>query len=121
MSPIATAASPRRAETGQASVETVALLPLVLVILAVAFQLLIAGRTVWHARVAARAAARAHALGEDGGAAARAHLPAGLERGLRVRESPDGDVRVTVHIPAVIRALDLGHLSATAHFERQDQ
>ena len=34
------------------------------------------------------------------------------QRGLRVRESPDGDVRVTVHIPAVIRALDLGHLSA---------
>ena len=40
-----------------------ALLPAVLVILALACQALLAGQAVWEARVAARAAARAHAFG----------------------------------------------------------
>jgi hypothetical protein len=96
-------------------------LPLVAVVLALAVQALLAGRTFWQARVAARAAARAHALGADSRAAAVAHLPAGLERDLQVRDSTNGDVRVTVRIPAVIPALDLGHVSASSYFHPQDQ
>lgn len=109
----------RGSEAGQAAVELVALLPLVALILAAAGQALIAGRTLWEARVAARAAARAHAVGHDVRAAAVAHLPSGLEHDLRVRASAGGDVRVTVRVPALIPALDLGHLSASAHFEAQ--
>jgi hypothetical protein len=101
-------------------VELVALLPLVAVLLGIALQFVLAGQAVWHARVAARAAARAHALGEDARAAALAHLPATLERGLRVRESAGGDVRVSIRIPAVLHAVRPGRATATARFERQD-
>jgi len=97
----------------------VALLPLALLLLAGAFQFVLAGEALWHARVAARAAARAQAVGADPRAAARAHLPARLERALRVRSSDAGDVRVSIHVPTVLGALDLGRVSATAHFERQ--
>lgn len=100
--------------------ELVALLPLVALVLAIAWQFVLAGQAVWQARVAARAAARALAVGGSPLAAARAHLPEGLERDLRVRARPAGDVRVTVRIPAVLHALRLGHVSASAHFDPQD-
>ena len=63
-----------RSESGQAAVELVVLLPLIVAILALALQALLAGQAVWEARAAARAAARAHAVGADAAAAARAHL-----------------------------------------------
>ena len=88
-------------------------------VLAVAYQALLAGQAVWEARVAARAAARAHAFGADAAAAARSHLRPALERGLRVRAGEDGDVRVSVRIPAVLPAIRLGRASATAHFRPQ--
>ncbi len=108
-----------RGVAGQASVEFVVLLPVIVVVLAVAYQALIAGQAVWEARVAARAAARAHAFGADAAAAARSHLRPALERGLRVRAGEGGDVRVSVRIPAVLPALHLGRASATAHFRPQ--
>ncbi len=107
------------AEAGQASVEFVALLPLLALVLAAAWQFVLAGDAVWHARVAARAAARAQAVGADPGAAALAHLPARLEHALRVRVADGGDVRVSIRVPAVLGALDLGRVSASAHFEAQ--
>jgi hypothetical protein len=106
-------------QRGQASAEFVALLPLALLVLAGAFQFVLAGEALWHARVAARAAARAQAVGTDPRAAARAHLPTRLEHSLRVRSSDDGDVSVSIHVPTVLGALDIGRVSATAHFERQ--
>src|SRR6476659_1951388 len=60
-----------RGEAGQASVELVVLLPMIAVILAVAWQALLAGEALWQARASARAAARANAIGADAGAAAR--------------------------------------------------
>src|ERR1700745_2056622 len=81
-----------REERGQAAVEFVAIVPLVIVILALAYQALLAGQAVWQARVAPRAAARANAFGADAAEAARAHLPARLERGLIVDADPNGDV-----------------------------
>jgi hypothetical protein len=104
---------------GQAAVELVALLPLVALVLALAVQCLVAGHAAWQARVAARAAARATAVGADPAGAARAHLPATLERGLQVNPSPQGDVRVSLRIPKVLPALDLGRVTATAHFRPQ--
>jgi uncharacterized protein (UPF0333 family) len=106
-------------ERGQASAEFVALLPLLVLLLAGAWQFVLAGDALWHARVAARAAARAQAVGADPRTAARAHLPAGLEHALRVRAGTDGDVRVSLHVPTVLGVLDLGRVSATAHFEAQ--
>src|SRR5690349_1493641 len=55
---------------GQASVEFVVLLPVILVVLAVGYQAVLAGQAIWEVRVAARAAARANSLGGDAAAAA---------------------------------------------------
>jgi hypothetical protein len=109
-----------RAPAGQAAVELVAVLPAVLAILAVAWQALLAGQAVWEVRVAARAAARANAVGGDARAAARAHLRPGLEPGLKVEAAADGDVRVSVRIPTVVPAIDLGRATATSHFRPQN-
>jgi hypothetical protein len=104
---------------GQAAVELVALLPLIALLLALAYQALLAGQAAWEAHVAARAAARANAVGGGAAAAARAHLPTGLEDGLRVHATPAGDVRVSVQIPRVVPTLSLGRVAATAHFRPQ--
>ena len=92
-----------RAEGGQASVELVAMLPVVLLIGAVVWQLALAGHTAWTCAHAARAAARAEAVGRDGRAAARSALPDGLERGLRVSRRGDGRVSVKVRVPLLLR------------------
>ena len=92
-----------RAEDGQASVELVAVLPVVLLIGAVLWQLAITGHAAWMCAHAARAAARAEAVGRDGRAAARSVLPKALERGLRVRRREGGGVRVSVRIPLLLR------------------
>lgn len=107
------------ASGGQASVELVVVLPLVVVVLAGAYQAVLAGEAVWQSRVAARAAARAHAVGADPGAAARDHLPARLERGLQVTAGGSGDVRVSVRIPAVFPSASVGRVGATSHFRPQ--
>ncbi|HEU0025119.1 MAG TPA: hypothetical protein VFQ12_10825, partial [Thermoleophilaceae bacterium] len=65
-------------EAGQASVELVAALPLVLLAAAVAWQLALSGHTAWLCAHAARAAARADAVGRSAGAAARSALPLSL-------------------------------------------
>jgi len=91
---------------------------LVVVVLAIAYQALLAGQALWEVRVASRAAARAHSLGADPAAAARARLRSGLERGLRVR-AQEGDVRVSVRVPTVIPTVRLGRVAATSHFRPQ--
>ena len=108
-----------RSARGQASVELVALLPVVLLIVAFAWQAVLAGQAVWNARVAARAAARAHSFGAEPTDAARAHLPRRLERGLRVTTPAEGDVRVSIRIPAAFGLLRLGRVGATSHFRPQ--
>jgi len=116
------AVTPRRRlalADGQAAVELVALLPLAALVVAIAWQLAIAGHAAWAAAGAARAAARAHAVGLDSRAAARAALPRRLERRLRVDERADGEVRVRVTIPAVLPHVRLGTTTATARFEPQ--
>ena len=92
-----------RSETGQASVETVAVVPLVLVAAAVAWQLCLTGHTLWLCANAARAAARADLVGESPVRAARSALPRSLERELSVRRTDRG-VRVRVRLPLLARA-----------------
>jgi hypothetical protein len=108
------------AERGQASVELVALLPLVAVLAAVLWQSIVAGQAVWLAGSAARAAARAGAVGTDPGAAARRVLPERLERGLVVtRVDGARGVRVAIRIPAIVGGGGLGTVSARAALQDQ--
>lgn len=110
---------PLRSCDGQASVELVALLPLVGVLVALLWQALLAGEAVWLSGGAARAAARAAALGEDPARAARGVLPRRFAHGLRVRRATDGEVAVAVAIPSLFGAGALGSTTARARFEAQ--
>jgi hypothetical protein len=85
-------------ERGQASVELVAVLPAVLLVGAVVWQLALAGHAAWLTANAARAAARAELVGRSANAAARSALPASLERGLEVKRLGKGQVRVSTRI-----------------------
>ncbi|HWI08348.1 MAG TPA: hypothetical protein VNT54_12645 [Solirubrobacteraceae bacterium] len=109
-----------RAEHGQATVELVALLPLMAVLAGILWQVVIAGQTVWLSGSAARAAARAGAVGADPGAAARRVLPPRLERGLVVRRMPSGGgVRVAIGVPAIVGRGRLATVSARARLQEQ--
>ena len=91
-----------------------ALLPVVAGVLLVAWQLVVAGDARSSAGVAARAAARAVAVGADPRRAARDQLPERLRRGLRVRVGSGGSVTVSVRVPALAAPLDLGRVRAEA-------
>lgn len=89
-------------ERGQASVELVAAVPLALLAGALAWQLALAGHTLWLCAHAARAAARADSVGRSPREAARSALPASLEKGLRVERLAGGGVRVSLRVPVVL-------------------
>ncbi len=109
-----------RVQDGQASVELVALLPLLAVVAALLWQAVVAGQAVWLAGTAARAAARAEAVGADAPAAARRVLTARLGRSAQVTAARDGAVTVRVRIPAVVgRDRSLGSFSTRARFAAQ--
>jgi hypothetical protein len=112
--------SRRRGESGQAGVELVAVLPLTAAVLAIAWQAVVAGHAAWAAAVAARAGARAAAVGGDPAAVARARLGAPLARDAVVRARADGHVSVSVPIPVVVPALDLGRVTGEGSFRPQD-
>jgi TadE-like protein len=108
----------RTRERGQATVETVGVLPLVVLLGFAVWQGAVAGQAMWMAGAAARAAARAEALGFDPAPAARAVLTPRLEDGLRV-SAQDGGVRITLRIPAVVGGGSVGSTSAGARFVPQ--
>lgn len=105
-------------QRGQAAVELVAVLPLLVLIVLALWQLAVAGQAAWLAGAAARAAARAHAVGGDEGMAARGVLPSSLEHGLRVRARDDGSVALTLAVPSVVGGR-LTTISSRARFEPQ--
>src|SRR5690242_2361153 len=109
----------REGERGQASVELVALLPLLVALGFAVWQAAVAGQAMWLAGSAARAAARAQALGGDPAPAARAVLPSRLEDGLQVRPRTYGGVSVTVRIPAVVGGGRMASTTARARFVLQ--
>jgi hypothetical protein len=101
-------------ERGQASVELIGALPLVLLAALVAWQLALAGHALWLCAQATRVAARAEAVGRDPRAAARSALPRRLERGLVVKRRREGGVEVELRVPIVLgRAV---RVSATSSF-----
>lgn len=91
----------RAGQTGQASIELIAAVPIALLVGAIAWQLALAGHTLWLTAHAARAAARADAVGREVRPAAASALPHGLTRGLRVHRLPAGGVRVRVRVPVL--------------------
>jgi hypothetical protein len=105
--------------SGQATVEFIALLPVLAALLLGLWQLALVGYAEWGASAAARAAARAAAVGGDATAAARSHLPASLRGGLEVQALEAGGVRVAVQIPRLPGVPRLGDARATGHFEPQ--
>ena len=111
---------PLRSRRGQATVELVALLPLIVAVLLAAWQVVLAAHTAWSARAAARAVARAHEVGGRELAAARAVLPPALDRRVTIAK-PDRDGRavVRVRVPSVLPGLHLGAVTAHAGFAPQ--
>jgi hypothetical protein len=115
----------RRGQDGQASVEMAALLPLVVLVGAVLWQAVVAGQALWLSGAAARAAARAAAVGGDAQAAARRALPPRLRHGLRVRHvggvrgGAAAGVRVAVRIPAVLTSGSIATIESRAAFPEQ--
>lgn len=99
-----TAPAPRPSEAGQASVEAVATVPLVVLAALIAWQLVLAGHTLWLCANAARAAARAELVGKSPASAARSALPRSMERGLQVERRDGGRVRVSARVPIVLPA-----------------
>jgi hypothetical protein len=108
-----------RTDGGQASVELVALLPVLAVVAGAAWQAVVAGQAVWVSGGAARAAARASAVGSDPGAAARRALPPALRGGVRVGRASGGSVSVALAVPSVIGSGTLGTIHAQARFAPQ--
>jgi hypothetical protein len=88
---------------GQASVELVASIPLLVLCVLVVAQLAIAGFGLWTASVAARAGARAAHVGGSPYEVARRALPRPLRRGARIRARGPVSVRLTV--PPVVPGL----------------
>jgi hypothetical protein len=93
-----------RSESGQASVEAVAVVPALLLVALIGWQLVLAGHTLWLCAGAARAAARADLVGLSPGTAARSALPKSLEHGLSVERRERGGVRVEMRLPILVRA-----------------
>src|SRR4051794_7579525 len=110
---------PRHGESGQASVELVALLPVLAVVAFGLWQAVVAGQAAWLAGSAARAAARAAAVGSSPRAAAAHVLPSSLRRGLRVDQASDGTVRVRLRVPAVVGGGALATFSSRARLAPQ--
>jgi hypothetical protein len=107
-----------RQEPGQASVETVALLPLIVLVGALLWQAAVAGQALWLSGAAARAAARAVAVGGDADAAAKGTLPPRLEAGLHVRAAAGG-VHVAVRVPSVLSGGSIFTVRSRAAFPGQ--
>jgi hypothetical protein len=108
-------------ESGQASVELVAILPALVVCVLIAGHALAAGWALWSAAQAARAGARAQhvgGVGGDGEAVARRALPGTLRRGARI-ESEDG-IRVEVRAPMLLPNGEGARLGAAASLDPGD-
>jgi pilus assembly protein CpaE len=88
-------------DAGQVTLETVALVPVALIVLVICLQVVLIGVSFVWSGVAAAAAARAASLGEDPAGAARAAVPAGLQSDLSV-SAAGARVSVTVRAPLLM-------------------
>jgi Flp pilus assembly protein TadG len=114
----------KRGERGQAAIEYVGMLGLLLFVAMAVVQLGLAVYAAQQAGTASRAAARAVSM-EQGSAqqAGSAAMSDWLEKGASFRGGPAGDevtVEVTVEIPSVVPGIDFGpvHKSTTMPMDR---
>ena len=105
----------RSGDFAQASVEFVALLPLLAALLAIAAQTVVVGWALWSAGNAARAGARAQEVGSDAEAAARQALPGALRQEAVIKDA-DG-VRVQVRVPALVPGMELPSVTAASRLD----
>ena len=90
-----------RAEAGQVALETVALVPVVIFISLLVWQVALTGLAfVWNGH-AANAAARAHGMGEDPHEAAQDAMPDSMRDAVSVSVLSDGRVRVSTSVPVL--------------------
>lgn len=94
--------------SGSASLELIGSLPIILIVVLVAGQVVIAGASLWAAGVSARAGARAVLTGKSPRGAAERALPEVLRGGLKV--SDEEGVRVGVRIPALLPGFPEAHV-----------
>ena len=94
------------------------MVPFLLLAVLAAAQVALAGQALWSASVAARAGARAAAVGRDATAAARSALPSSMRREVRVGDE-DG-VSVRVEVPRLIPSLPSVRVSASSALEPGD-
>jgi hypothetical protein len=111
-------ASNFRREGGTASVELIAVVPLLLLAILVAAQIGLAGQALWSAGVAARAGARASLVGGDPVVAARQALPSSMRDGAEVEEGEA--IAVRVDIPRLLPAMPRLTVGAKAALESGD-
>jgi len=93
---------------GSVSLELIGSLPILLLSILVAAQIVIAGAALWSAGVAARSGARAVLTGKAPEGAAERALPPPLRDGLKVKEG-DG-VEVGVRLPRLLPLLPETHV-----------
>ena len=108
----------QRGASGQASVELVAAIPALALVVALVAQLALAGYALWSAGVAARTGARAAYVGGDAERAARASLPRALREGSSV--SDRSGVAVRVSVPSLIPGLRSIPVTARAGLDAGD-
>jgi hypothetical protein len=104
-------------ERAQASVEVVALVPALLLVLACVWQAALAGLALTAAESASRNGARAALVGRPAAAAAVAALPASMRADATVSQS-GGRIVVTVRVPSVVPGF-APYLSSSAPVARQ--
>lgn len=95
---------PRRRETGQATVELLGAIPVMLLVGLVAFQLLAVGYSASLAGTAAEAGALATAAGGSAADGARDSVPGWSRAGMRVQVA-GGKVHVAMRPPSPLRAV----------------
>ena len=111
----------RLGTSGQATIELLAAVPLLLLVAACIWQAALAARSASFAATAARSGARALAVGTDPRAAAVAGLPSDLVVGVRLKPLDAGRVRVWLRVPAAIGGFEVGSVSSSAGFIEQAQ
>jgi hypothetical protein len=108
-----------RSQAGQASVELVATIPVLVAVALLLIQAAIAGWALWSAANAARAGARAEYVGGSAGSAARSALPGLLRSGASVHSSNGVEVRVAT--PRVLPGLPRIPVSASAGLDPEGE
>lgn len=96
-----------RGQDGQASVEFLGALPLLVIAALLVWQLVLFGTVMTSAQNAARTGSRAASLHSDGEKAAMNALRPSFRDDADVSESPDGKVTVKVKVPLLVPGIPL--------------